>query len=79
LNRLASETARLRSEDSQLRQDLQTTEYANVNLGNQNEGKDRKLKDANEKVRNAEEVAGKRRRRKTPKVTNSASLRLKGK
>jgi chromosome segregation ATPase len=59
LNRLESEVARLRSENTQLKETLKTIEYENVNLGNQNDGKTRKLKGANKKVRNAKEVAGK--------------------
>jgi chromosome segregation ATPase len=59
LNRLESEITCLRSDNSQLKHDLQATEHENVNLGNQNEGKARKLKGANKKVMNAKDVASK--------------------
>jgi chromosome segregation ATPase len=58
LNRLESEITRLRSENSQLKDNLQATEYEKINLSNQNDGKARKLKGANKKVKNAKEVAG---------------------
>ncbi|KAI4694515.1 hypothetical protein J4E81_006734 [Alternaria sp. BMP 2799] len=59
LNRLESEVTRLRSENTQLKDTLKTIEYENVNLGNQNDGKTRKLKGANKKVKNAKDMAGK--------------------
>ncbi|KAH6845920.1 hypothetical protein BKA58DRAFT_357844 [Alternaria rosae] len=59
VNRLEIEVTRLRSENTQLKDTLRTIEYENVNLGNQNDGKTRKLKGANKKVKNAKEVAGK--------------------
>jgi chromosome segregation ATPase len=59
LNRLESEITRLRSENSHLKEHLQATEYEKVNLSNQNDGKAKKLKGANKKVKNAKEVAGK--------------------
>ncbi|KAI4954030.1 hypothetical protein J4E91_001739 [Alternaria rosae] len=59
VNRLESEVTRLRSENTQLKDTLKTIEYENFNLGNQNDGKTRKLKGANKKVKNAKEVAGK--------------------
>ncbi|KAG9191336.1 hypothetical protein G6011_09424 [Alternaria panax] len=58
LNRLESELTRLRSENAQLKETLKTIEYDNGNLGNQNDGKARKLKGADKKVRNAKAVAG---------------------
>jgi chromosome segregation ATPase len=58
-NRLESEVARLRSDNTQLKETLKTIEYENVHLGNQNDGKTRKLKGANKKVHNAKQVAGK--------------------
>jgi chromosome segregation ATPase len=63
LNRLESETTRLWSDNSRLKLELQATEHENVNLGNQNDGKARKLKGANKKVINAKEVAGKEEER----------------
>ncbi|KAI2484535.1 hypothetical protein Ptr902_03475 [Pyrenophora tritici-repentis] len=59
INRFESEVAHLRSENSQLKETLKTIEYENVKLENQNDGKGRKLKGANKKVKNAKEVAGK--------------------
>lgn len=59
LNRLESEVTRLRSENTQLKDTLKAIEYENVNLGDKNDGKTRKLKGANKKVKNAKEVAGK--------------------
>jgi hypothetical protein len=63
LNHLESETTRLRSDNRRLKLELQATEHENVNLGNWNEGKARKLKGANKKVINAKEVAGKEEER----------------
>ncbi|KAF1837744.1 hypothetical protein BDW02DRAFT_518218 [Decorospora gaudefroyi] len=59
LNRLESEIARLRCENNQLKENLRATECENVSLGNQIEGKARKLKGATKKVKNAKEVADK--------------------
>ncbi|CAA9959452.1 SCP-1 multi-domain protein [Pyrenophora teres f. maculata] len=63
INRFESEVARLRSENSQLKETLKTIEYEKVKLENQNDGKGRKLKGANKKVKNAKEVAGKEEER----------------
>ncbi|KAI4614502.1 hypothetical protein J4E83_007156 [Alternaria metachromatica] len=59
LNRLESEVTRLQSENTQLKDTLKTIEYENFNLGNQNDGKTRKLKGANKKVKNAKDTAWK--------------------
>jgi chromosome segregation ATPase len=59
LNRFESEFARLRTENSQLKEDLKAIEYESVDMGNQNDKKTGKLKGANKKVKNSKEVAGK--------------------
>ncbi|KAF1941463.1 hypothetical protein EJ02DRAFT_455129, partial [Clathrospora elynae] len=57
LNRLESEIARLRSENTQLKETITAIEFENINLGNKNDGKSRKLKGAQKKVKNAKDVA----------------------
>jgi hypothetical protein len=58
-NRHESEVTRLKSENAQLKDSLYIIECENTRIGNQNDGKARKLKGANKKVKNAKDVAGK--------------------
>ncbi|KAH9877789.1 hypothetical protein J1614_003006 [Plenodomus biglobosus] len=59
MERLQQDNIRLRTEVSDLKENLKDAKSENATLCNENDGKARKLKGANKKVKNAKEIAGK--------------------
>ncbi|KAJ4362326.1 Trafficking protein particle complex subunit 31 [Neocucurbitaria cava] len=59
MDRVESENVRLRADNMQLKENLRAAESENATLCDENDGKNKKLKGANKKVKNAKNVAGK--------------------
>lgn len=59
MDRVESENVCLRADNVQLKENLRAAESENATLCDENDGKNKKLKGANKKVKNAKDIAGK--------------------